>query len=103
MTKAKIAAEGMAEGDVLVRGTTDPVAALAALVADEDTWLGPDNQTVDALHAHVMVLLNGAMTGYWRKVHCLPNSYGAFEGWGWTLHGADGPGRGAFQGVYFRA
>lgn len=38
---------------------------------------------------------------FMRRVYCLPNSYGAWEGWGFQYHDADGPGRGAFPAVVF--
>ena len=47
-------------------------------------------------------MLATARPGYYRKTHCLPNSNGAWNGWTWQLSYANGPARGAFQGVYFR-
>lgn len=39
----------------------------------------------------------------WMRVApCLPDSYGAAEGWAFQYHQADGPGRGAFPAVVFR-
>lgn len=36
-----------------------------------------------------------------RTVHCLPNSYGAGEGWDWQHVHAKGRGRGAYPAVVF--
>lgn len=116
MKRSRFAVDFLSEGDVIVRGTTDPMQALEWAVGELDDCNGgpdiygvepnddedPDPAAVAAMAAWCHTMLTSARPGYYRKVHCLENSYGAFEGWGWTLSYAKGPARGAFQGVYFR-
>ncbi|WP_326474816.1 hypothetical protein [Actinophytocola sp.] len=113
----------MSEGDILVRGTEDPMRALELLVAhlDEDyrgddmlagvapprPGIEPDDYELDPAAIQAMAdwchtLLANARPGWYRKIHCLPHSEGDWEGWSWQLGYANGPARGAFQGVYFR-
>ncbi len=84
-----------ADGVVLVKHTTDVDLArrlaLDALVAD------------DAVPAELRgeYNLGRVRVGHIRIVGCLPNSYGAGEGWGWQYLYAAGPARGAFPAVEF--
>lgn len=109
----------MEEDSWLVRGTLDPHEALQAILTHIheqplQDYVGWDVRAVsydgdeladrqhDIDHAAYWChsMLETAQAGTWRKVHCLPNSYGDGEGWGWQLHSSK-PGRGAFPGVYF--
>jgi len=114
MSRDKYSVDFMAEGDVLVRGTDDPMQALALVVDELDD--GTHGYLIDGVQPGDEVdpagvedaaawchdMLTRARVGYYRKIGCLPNSYGAYGGWSWQLGYADGPCRGAFLGVYFR-
>lgn len=115
MTQPDYSVDFLSEGDVVVRGTEDPMQALAWTVDEADDIEGaldlfgarPDDgevipEAVDGVAEWCHQMLATARVGYYRKVACLPNSYGAWEGWRWQLQFASGPGPGAFRGVYFR-
>jgi hypothetical protein len=103
----------LSEGDVIVRGTDDPMQALAWAVGEMDDITHGDlidgvqpGDEVDPVGVQDAAdwchdMLSRARVGYYRKAGCLPYSYGACSGWSWQLLYADGPGRGAFLGVYF--
>ena len=109
MTRSTVAVHFMTEGDILVRGTDDPVVALGHAVGEIDDvtpgWFSWDpTELWDLADAQdwCTSALSRARVGYYRIVNCLPSSRGADEGWSWAMHYATGPGRGAFRGVYFR-
>lgn len=116
----------MSEGEILVRGTLDPNEALKVVFEQVDGFdrfeerahgvfrgdhyvsetgevvqslVAPDKVSDFADYLHEM--LAKAITGYHRKVHCLDNSYGSYEGWSWALHPAEQGRRGAFPAVEF--
>ncbi|GLW91812.1 hypothetical protein [Actinokineospora globicatena] len=114
----------MTEGEWIVRGTTDPHVALAAVIDSDDDYcevdgllagvarprpgIESDDYRIDPAAVQAMAdwchdKLRRARTGYYRKVNCLPGSEGEYEGWTWQLSFANGPGHGAFPGVYFTA
>jgi hypothetical protein len=120
--KAKTKVDSMAEGEFLVRGTTDPMEALRSLVAEmHEHWTEPlldgvspweradgsrmygehDPDAIDYLAAWLYGMLEAAQPGLYRKVNCLPGSYGDGEGWRWQLGFAKAKGLGVFEGVLF--
>lgn len=127
MTRKEFAVDSMAEGEILVRGTLDPMEALKLLFEDGmfcaeiHDMLGGVARTGKYWHEASQTRVEGlvdpdavgafadwchgklrdARSGYYRKVNCLESSYGAGEGWRWALHEAPGPGRGAFKAVEF--
>lgn len=124
-TKTRYGTYEMTEDDWLVRGTDDPMRALELIVSqlDEsyrgndmldgvtppksgikpgDPWrIEPD--AVQAMANWCYNMLATARPGYYRLNPTAPGSWEREdEGWTWMLGYADGPGRGAFLGVYFR-
>jgi hypothetical protein len=123
-TKTKTTVDDMAEGEFLVRGTQDPMEALR-LVVDvmHENWtqdmldgvapgqiyrLGqglvdnePNQDAIDYLAAWLYGMLEAAQPGLYRKVNCLPGSFGEGEGWRWQLGFAKTKGPGVFEGVLF--
>lgn len=116
----KFSVERLSEGEILVRGTLDPVMALklAFEEADElyrlDDWLydlsGPSRDPAEWEHTPESVsifadrlygMLAQARSRYWRKVNCLPSAEGAFDGCAWMLHPAIKGRPGAFPAVEF--
>lgn len=113
------------EGEIFVRGTLDPQLALKLVIeaADELTRVEellcfgarecnclpdpeahqePTPKAIAELADWCHDMVTTAMTGYWRKVNCLPGSYEAEDGYAWILHGANKGEYGAFPGVQFR-
>jgi hypothetical protein len=122
--RTKYGVDVMTDGDWLVRGTLDPMEALR-LVVDvmhehhvgydqlhgvcpemydgERTFGEHDPAAVDRMADYLFGLLERACPGLYRKVHCLPGSEGAGEGWDWVLGYANERGPGVFEGVNFLA
>lgn len=105
----------MSEGELLVRGTTDPYEALRFLVdtAGDEHFkmeylpeIGPDEiEGWDGDPIDVQIVADwlhrtaaDAEVGYFRMCVCSPDHP---EGWSWQLGRAKAPGHGIFQGVYF--
>lgn len=124
MRPPKHAVDFLTEGEILVRGTKDPIEAiriffeigdldmiefLDGLFDNEPTlfdreandWITPTPERIGReLGDWINHRLANAMPGHYRKVHCLPSSWASYEGWGWALHPAN-PGSGAFPAVEF--
>jgi hypothetical protein len=89
----------LAEAEVLVKHTHDLGLAdrlVRTLLAEE--YLEADERTPERIAA---IFPGRKIVGWFRIVPCLPNSFGAGEGWAWQLHRASGPCRGAFPGVEY--
>lgn len=115
--------DAMYDGEWIVRGTLDPAEALGAVIGEWDgerddsmfegvspeTWRGGrfygplDLEAVQEMADWCHDMIASAESGWWRKVHCLPNSEGYDDGWTWQLLPAREGSRGAFRGVYFRS
>jgi hypothetical protein len=114
--------EQLSEGEILVRGTLDPVMALkVAFEAVDylglyrlDDWLyelsGPSHvptewiitpESLSAFADQLYEMIGDALCRYYRKVNCLPNSEGEFDGHSWMLHTAVKGSPGAFPAVEF--
>ena len=117
----KFSVDGLSEGEWLVRGTLDPQLALSLVVDVMDEgdlesllygvspgahvdrpWYGDlDPEAVQRVADWCHHMIDSAVPGLYRKVHCLPNSYGAYHGWAWDLRPADARGPGVFEAVEF--
>jgi hypothetical protein len=81
----------IADGGVLVKHTHD--LELATRLAR--TALTSEAAAEDEVHVPVGRAI------WCRIMGCLPNSYGAWEGWAWHYDHAPGPARGVFPAVEF--
>jgi hypothetical protein len=79
----------LTDGGVLVKHTHD--IKLATRLADE---------ALAAEYGRPCTVVGGRAI-WCRITHCLPNSWGAGEGWRWAYHYATGPGRGVFPAVEY--
>lgn len=117
---SKTAIYHMTEGEILVRGTTDPTDAIRIIVESnyEDNWrweeiidgasrellkdeslTAEDRSAMVSEAAHFFTRLlkpQSHSTGYFRKNVQAPGG-----DYAWMLGHMDGPGRGNFQGVIF--
>jgi hypothetical protein len=92
----------LAEGGYLVKHTDD-VDKARWLV---QKWVARD-QYGDDFKQHLTpaqvreISVGKARPIYCRITPCLPSSYGAREGWAWSYHCTDGPGKGVVKAVEF--
>lgn len=120
--RSKTAVHQMVEGEVLVRGTTDPTDALRLVLEDDVPWsweevlegLEPDYHECEHVHRteeELEAWKREAAEFFARRLDPANHRVGWFrinpvgpdhpEGWTWQLGYCDGPGPGNFQAVYF--
>lgn len=118
----RYAVDVMEEGEILVRGTLDPHEALKVVFSEDWDDLPTDlddllyqaahprypedgykitDEAVNKLAEALFEMLERARCQYWRKIPCLPSSYGFYEGWAYELRPAEKGKPGAFPGVEF--
>lgn len=102
----------MTEGQILVRGTRDPMEALRLYVdclhiQDPDILYGvtpdggdPDLCAVECMADRLHYMLATARPGLYRKIHCLPSSL-LYDECAWQIGFAKAKGPGVFEAVYF--
>lgn len=95
-------ADRMLENEWIVRGTQDPVAALAAVAGETDELWGHDTWDAEQAHMWCYGLLSRAYPGLWRKAPVGEGTELHQEGCTWQLLKATRRGPGVFAGVYFR-
>jgi hypothetical protein len=121
-TRTKHDVYSMSEGEILVRGTLDPVEAVRLVVEDpEDTVIEDclwgvsreednngdrvygdhDQSAVQAMANRLHWMLATAKPGLYRKNPCGKGTYGDAAGWKWQLGYGTKRGHGTFEGVLF--
>lgn len=92
----------MLEDEWIVRGTCDPVSALAAVLGESDDLREQDEWGPDEWNGWCYSMLSRAQSGLWRKAPVGSGTQLASEGCSWQLLSASQRGPGVFAGVYFR-
>lgn len=116
MAGSRYSVDQLSDGEILVRGTEDPVDALRIAVErlDElprleyviDGAMGEHAENPVQEGREIGEYLNRMLDSvsgirWWRKVNSLPNSEGEANGWCWTLYPAEPHTQGAFRAVQF--